>query len=95
MLPQRYLLAHFEITLDFSPVNLLAHNNISQICYCGQISLQSAAVNCSLFWLSDIFGVVIFILLVMAQETSYSDKSEMSGNNIIDENIPIKKQSTL
>ena len=27
--------------------NLLAHNNISQICYCGQILLQSAAVNCS------------------------------------------------
>ena len=27
--------------------NLLAHNNISQICYCGQISFQSAAVNCS------------------------------------------------
>ena len=27
--------------------NLLAHNNISQICYCGQISLQSAAFNCS------------------------------------------------
>ena len=27
--------------------NLLAHNNISQICYCGQISLQSASVNCS------------------------------------------------
>ena len=25
--------------------NLLAHNNISQICYCGQISSQSAAVN--------------------------------------------------
>ena len=25
--------------------NLLAHNNISQICYCGQISLQSAAVS--------------------------------------------------
>ena len=33
--------------------NLLAHNNISQICYCDQISLQSAAVNCSF---SDIFG---------------------------------------
>ena len=31
----------------FSVANLLAHNNISQICYCGQISLQSAAVNCS------------------------------------------------
>ena len=27
--------------------NLLAHNNISQICYCSQISLQCAAVNCS------------------------------------------------
>ena len=27
--------------------NLLAHNNKSQICYCGQISLQNAAVNCS------------------------------------------------
>ena len=27
--------------------NLLAHNKIGQICYCGQISLQSAAVNCS------------------------------------------------
>ena len=27
--------------------NLLAHNNISQICYWGEISLQSAAVNCS------------------------------------------------
>ena len=27
--------------------NLLAYNNISQICYCGRISFQSAAVNCS------------------------------------------------
>ena len=27
--------------------NFLAHNNISEICYCVQISLQSAAVNCS------------------------------------------------
>ena len=27
--------------------NLLAHNNTSQICYCGQISLQSTAVKCS------------------------------------------------
>ena len=27
----------------FAVANLLAHNNISQICYCGQISLQSAA----------------------------------------------------
>ena len=37
--------------------NLLAHNNKSQICYCGQISLQSAAVNCSF---SDTFGGIIY-----------------------------------
>ena len=42
--PQRCLLAHFEATLDLPVVNLLAHNNKSQICYCRQISLQSAAV---------------------------------------------------
>ena len=36
--------------------NLLAHNNRSQICYCGQISLQSAAVN----WQSDFFGGNIY-----------------------------------
>ena len=47
------VLAHFEATLDFSRSELLAHNNISQICYCSQISLQSAAVNCSF---SDTFG---------------------------------------
>ena len=39
------LLAHFEAKFDISIANLLAHNNKSQICYCGQISLQSAAVN--------------------------------------------------
>ena len=37
--------------------NLLAHNNKSQICYCGQISLQSAAVNCSF---PDSFGGNIY-----------------------------------
>ena len=47
--------------------NLLAHNNKSQICYCGQISLQSAAVNCSFFWQSDSFGVT-FILLEMVPQ---------------------------
>ena len=38
---------------------MLAHNNKSQICYCGQISLQSAAVNCQ-----TPLGVT-FILLAM------------------------------
>ena len=36
--------------------NLLAHNNISQICYCGQILSQSGAVNCSF----DTFGGNIY-----------------------------------
>ena len=44
---QRCLLPNFEATLNFSRGELLAHNNISQICYLGQISLQSVAVNCS------------------------------------------------
>ena len=43
---------------SISPVvNLLAHNNKSQICYCGQISVQSAAVNCSF---SDTFGGITY-----------------------------------
>ena len=37
--------------------NLLAHNNKSQFCYCGLISLQSAAANCSF---SDTFGGIIY-----------------------------------
>ena len=49
--------------------NLLAHNNISQICYCGQISLQSDAVNCSF---SDNLTTlrVTFILLTMVPAES-------------------------
>ena len=43
--------------------NLLAHNNKSQICYCGQISLQSAAVNCSFSYtfggINDFAGTVV------------------------------------
>ena len=35
----------------------VAHNNISQICYCNLISLQSAAVNCCY---SDAYGGNIY-----------------------------------
>ena len=42
--------------------NLLAHNNKSQICYCGQISLQSAAVNCS--FLTPL-GVTLILLAMV------------------------------
>ena len=58
--PQRCLIAHFEATTILAVTNLLAHNNISQICYCGQISLQSAAANYIVFWQSDIFGANIY-----------------------------------
>ena len=44
--------------------NLLAHNNKSQICHCGQISLQSAAVNC-IFSDNLTFLGATFILLAM------------------------------
>ena len=46
--------------------NLLVHNNISQICYCGQISLQSAAVNLSFPDNLTPLGVTL-ILLAMVQ----------------------------
>ena len=36
--------------------NLLTHNNIRQICYCDQMPLQSAAVNCG-FSFNVTFGV--------------------------------------
>ena len=55
----------FSKLLSILPVAIsLAHNNISQICYCGQISLQSAAVNCSFSENLTPFGVT-FILLAM------------------------------
>ena len=46
--------------------NLLAHNNKSRNYYCSQISLQSAAVNCSFSDNLTPLGVT-FILLSMVQ----------------------------
>ena len=45
--------------------NLLAHNNISQICYCGQISLQSAAVNCSFLTIWHLCEYHFFLLVMV------------------------------
>ena len=45
-----------KLCLILAVTNLLAHNNINQICYCGQISLQSAAV----LWQSCTFGGTIY-----------------------------------
>ena len=64
--PQRCLLVDFEVTLDFSSSKFTCpYNNISQICYCGQISLQSAAVNCTFFYNLTPLGVT-FILQALA-----------------------------
>ena len=54
---QRCLLAHFVAALDLSVANLLAYNNKSQICYCGHISLQSAAV---FLTISHLLGGIIY-----------------------------------
>ena len=51
-----------------SVANLLAHNNKSQICYCGQISLQSAAVNCTF---SDTFGGNIIYIYIHTHTRIY------------------------
>ena len=45
MLPRGFYLHISNLHSILAVANLLAHNNKSQICYCGQISLQSAAVN--------------------------------------------------
>ena len=65
------ILPYFEAMLDFRRIaNLLAHNNISQICYCGQISLQSATVNSFSDNLTPL--VVTFILLAIVHQVQLS-----------------------
>ena len=49
MVPKDVYMPISKLQSILAVANLLAHNNISQICYCGQISLQSAAVNCYFF----------------------------------------------
>ena len=62
----------FEATLDLAEVIFFAHNNISQICFCGQISLQNAAVNCSFSDNLTPLGVT-FISLAMKNRAWISD----------------------
>ena len=75
----------------FAVVNLLAHNKKSQICYCGQISLQSGADN----QLSDNLTPlgITFILLAMVPYTSsivtiYWRKFAMKMNVSLKSKIP-------
>ena len=45
--PQGVYLPILKLQSISAVAYFLAHNKISQICYCGQTSFQSAAVNCS------------------------------------------------
>ena len=66
--PKGVYLPISKLHSNLAVANLLAHNNISQICYCGQISLQSAAVNCSFSDNLTVLGVT-FILLAMVHSS--------------------------
>ena len=66
--PKVFTCPFWSYTFILVVANLLAHNNIlllSQICYCSQISLQSAAVN--IFFLQSLTFVAPFILLAMVR----------------------------
>ena len=61
-----------KLRLILAVAKLLAHNKISQICYCCQISSQSAAVNCSFCDNLTPLGVT-FILLAMVHVIAVSN----------------------
>ena len=44
------------------------YNTISQICYCGQISLQSAVVNCRISVNATHLGVTLILLAMVRIE---------------------------
>ena len=75
----KYMLPPTLFTCPFSKLhsilavtNLFSHNNISQICYCDQISLQSAAVNCSFLTNWHLWRVTfILTLFCFSQDLSY------------------------
>ena len=68
--PKVFTLSILKLHSILAVANLLAHNNKSQICYCGQISLQSAAVNCSYSDNLTPLGVT-FILLAMVLQLKF------------------------
>ena len=78
--PLQVFFAFFNAIQFLAVANSLAHNNISQICYCDQISLQSAAVNCSFSDNLTPLGVP-FILLAMVRHSSHEDKAHDDYRN--------------
>ena len=52
----------------------LAHNNINEICYCGQISLQSAAVNCIFSDNLTSLGVTLILLAIAPFHNTWGEE---------------------
>ena len=66
--------------------NLRAHNNISQICYCGQLSLQIAAVNCSF---SDNLHLWGYHSFCWSWYLPYECYTQQVKKGYVDYNIPV------
>ena len=64
MVPLKVLTCHFEATLDFSLMNLLAHKNLRS-CYYGQVNSQWLKSNVASKWASKRLWGVPFILLLL------------------------------
>ena len=54
------MLAYYKAALHLAVMNLLTHNNISQICYCCQIVLETAVVNCSFLTIWHLWWLHLF-----------------------------------
>ena len=67
--PQRCLLAISKLHSILDVANLLAHNNIRQICYWNQNSLQSAALNSSFSDNLTPLGVTFFLVAMVKLNT--------------------------
>ena len=66
--PKDIYLPISELHSILALANFVAHNKISQLCYCGQILLQRIAVNCSFSYTFGgnfyFAGDVTYILLI-------------------------------
>ena len=70
--PKGVYLRISKLHSNLAVANLLAHNNKSKNCYCGQISLQSAAVNCSFSDNLTPLGVTFILLAMVPRSMNHS-----------------------
>ena len=66
----KYIRSILKLHSILAVTNLLAHNSISQICYCDQISLQSNAVKCSFSENLTALGVPFLLLEMVLKNIS-------------------------